>query len=163
MESIRRSKAPQGRPVENTRPALPYAQIPLALLLLPTGERAAAIEVWAVLHYHFRLGVTPGCITDRELLSAPWMADRSPEHARKGLEVLERSHLVSRHSRGSSRLLAIVARLKDARQAVRSRSIPVAPRGDGKTPLAPETPDTMIPQPEWAEKLRLLVSSDHQS
>ncbi len=112
MEPTRVRKRSQERPVENTRTELLYAQIPLVLLTLPTGERAAAIEVWSSLHYHLRLGSSPQRITDEELATSPFLCARSSEHARKGLEVLERIKLIVRCARGSSRRVAITARLK---------------------------------------------------
>jgi hypothetical protein len=93
-------------------PSLPYAQIPLCLLTLPTGERAAAIEVWAALHHHLRLGSRPERITDEELSTVPWLIERSVEHGRKGLEILERLGLISRKTGGSSRRVGITARLR---------------------------------------------------
>ena len=109
------SKPSQSRPVENAR--LAYVQIPITLLTLPTGERAAAIEVWAALHYHLRLGSSPQRITDEELARSPFLKGRSRQHRVNGLETLERSGLIRRTARGSSRQLAIACTLKSVRQS----------------------------------------------
>ena len=92
---------------------------------LPSHRRSGhlAIEVWATLHHHLRLGSRPERITDEELVGvedeagnhyggSPFLKGRSAEHARKGLEILERLGLIARHAAGSSRRVAIVARLK---------------------------------------------------
>jgi hypothetical protein len=114
MEPNRRRKAGQAGPVENARP-LPYVQVPVALLTLPTGERAAAIEVWAALHHYLRLGSTPRRITDEELASCPVLVERSRRYRCNGLDSLERAGLVAREAGGSSRRVAIVARLRGGR------------------------------------------------
>jgi hypothetical protein len=124
-----RRKLGQAEPVENARP-VPYVQIPLRLLTLPTGERSAAIEVWAALHHHLRLGSKPERITDEELAMVPWLFERSAEHGRKGLEILERLGLISREAKGSSRRVAISARL-------RATGRPEKPLGTEKTAEKP--------------------------
>ena len=112
MDRTAQKNPRQGGHVEGTRPALAYAQIPLILLRLPTGERAAAIEVWATLHQHIRLGATGQKISDEMLSQSPYLEGRSVEHARKGLEILERLELIARTAKGSSRRVALLGRLK---------------------------------------------------
>lgn len=105
----------QGGDGDSPRPGLPYVQIPLCLLTLPTGERVAAIEVWAALHHHLRLGSRPERITDEELSTVPWLLERSRRYRLNGLDTLVRTGLIVRESGGSSRTLAIVARLRSKR------------------------------------------------
>jgi hypothetical protein len=140
-----KQKPSQPGPVENARP-LPYAQIPLELLTLPTGERAAAIEVWAALHHHLRLGSRPERITDEELAGVPWLIERSAEHGRKGLEILERLGLITRHAKGSSRRVAITATLRGSRHVNISVDVVKLP----KSPTI-RNPRIVDPLPEgWA-------------
>lgn len=127
MKSTSRRSAGQAGAVENTRREHAYVQMPIALLCLPTGERAAAIEVWAALHHHLRLGSSPRRITDEELAGVQWLVERSAEHGRKGLEILERLGLISREAAGSSRRVAILARLRGAKPAPQSRGSAPAP------------------------------------
>lgn len=146
MKDTRRRSGGQAAPVENTRTEHPYAQIPLALLCLPTGERSAAIEVWAALHHHLRLGSRPERITDEELAGVPWLVERSLEHGRKGLEVLERLGLIVRKAKGSSRRVAIVARLRGAKQEAPQKSASSAQ----KTKRPGVSPDSTTLPPNWA-------------
>lgn len=115
MKPTTSKKPGQSGSADSPRREHTYVQMPTALLCLPTGERAAAIEVWAALHYHLRLGSSPRRITDEELAGVPWLVERSAEHGRKGLEILERLGLISREAVGSSRRVAIMARLRGGR------------------------------------------------
>lgn len=128
MKDSRSKKPTQVGADKNPPRDHPYAQIPLALLCLPTGERAAAIEVWAALHHHLRLGSRPERITDEELAGVPWLVERSVEHGRKGLEVLERLGLIVREANGSSRRVAIVARLRGSSHIRNSVDMVKAPK-----------------------------------
>lgn len=114
MDRNRSGKAPQGRSVEGTRTDLLYAQIPLILLRLPTGERAAAIEVWATLHQYLRLGTSEQKISDETLSRSPYLQGRSRRFLVNGLNTLQRLGLVGRQAKGPTRRLAITARLKMA-------------------------------------------------
>lgn len=148
MEPNRRKKAGQPGPVENARPALPYAQIPMILLTLPTGERAAAIEVWAALHHHLRLGSSPRRITDEELGSVPWLIERSRRYRCNGLDTLARLGLITRDAAGSSRRVAIVARLRSAHilPEIPRDSVPVTRLCKKICKPAPEAPLELSPE-----------------
>jgi hypothetical protein len=150
MESTTSKKPRQPGPVENAR--LPYVQIPTALLCLPPCERAAAIEVWATLHYHLRLGVTLCRITDRELARSPFLTGRSRRHRLNGLEILEREGCVRRESAGSSRRLAIIARLrgpKPARRTIKAQAATEIPVD--RLDHAPEVQPTQWDVDYWSK------------
>lgn len=137
------SKPGQAGSDRSARPDHTYAQVPLCLLRLPTGERAAAIEVWVTLHHHLRLGSTEQRVTDETLSQSPYLASRSAEHARKGLEVLERVGLITRRAKGSSRRVAILGRLKSVSS---NRRITVAQSShECRIDVARKSPD---PSPE---------------
>lgn len=135
----------QGGCVESARRDLPYAQIPLILLRLPTGERAAAIEVWATLHQHLRLGTSGQKVSDETLSRSPYLQGRSRRFLVNGLNTLERLGLVGRQAKGSSRRLAIMARLAGPKPTIRklrtvqhaSAVLPPAP-ADEPVELTPE-------------------------
>jgi hypothetical protein len=154
-------KAGQAGPVENTRP-LPYTQIINRLLTLPIGEFDAAIRVWSALHGWLRLGSDPKRVTDEDLLSCPYLLGTSAEHARKGLELLERERVIVRRSRGSRREIMIAVRLAGHKEP-RKQEVSGAHLSNRseiiRKPIQAEN-DVIIPQNEWAARLRLLVSGD---
>lgn len=153
MKDTPRRKAGQPGPVENARYAYAYAQIPTALLCLPTGERSAAIEVWAALHHALRLGTSPQRITDEELSAVPWLIERSRRYRCNGLDTLERLGLITRDATGSSRRVAIVAKLRGGTQTA-----PAEARAAVKTPKPIHRTATPEPQlelsPEFLELLK---------
>lgn len=135
MESNRRRTPTQAGNDRSARPDLAYAQIPLCLLRLPTGERAAAIEVWATLHQHLRLGSTEQRISDEVLSGSPYLEGRSRRFVCNGLDTLERLGLVGRQSKGSSRRLAITARLAGPKPTIRKlRTVQSSPAIKPPTP-----------------------------
>jgi hypothetical protein len=162
MEPTRVRKRSQERPVENARTPMPYAQIPLCLLTLPTGERAAAIEVWAALHHHLRLGSKPERITDEELAECPSLEGRSRRHRSNGLDTLVRTSLIAREAGGSSRTLAIVGKL--GTRAHRESTRPSAPLRADPRPSAPVRAEDIEEARRWfptlCAKLHATVHED---
>lgn len=137
----------------------PYCQTPLCLGRLSPGELDAAFRVWLVLHSWMRLGAAPKRVTDEDLLATPYLSSLSAEHARKGLDVLEREGLIVRTSRGSRREVSVIWRApgaKVAQKSPESRTKVALPSHDGRTIDAP------LPQVETARRLRLLMSGDQE-
>lgn len=155
----------QGGRVEGARVEHAYAQIPLCLLTLPTGERAAAIEVWATLHQFLRLGTSAQRITDDVIMASPFMVGRSVEHARKGLEILGRLGLIDRQAKGSSRQVAVTARLAGARPAKRPPAPTVRKLRIVEPPDTPPTPEEIALMKRYFPKRcgDLIVPGDQQS
>ena len=91
-----------------------YVKVPARLFHLPTSERAAAIDVWAALQFDLRIDSSARRVTDKALMKSPSLRDRSAEHARKGIEILEREGLIVRNARGSSRSIKITTEFRKA-------------------------------------------------
>lgn len=128
MKSTTQKKLPQGSRVENARPADHiFSRTPQCLDYLPVEERVASQEVWRALHHYLRVGAALRRVTDEDLLAQPPLQGRSKEHARKGLQILDRLGLIARETGGSRRDVAIVARLRGASKPAPAPSVPVPP------------------------------------
>jgi hypothetical protein len=88
---------------------LTYVQVPTRLLLLPSDERTSAIEVWTVIHFHFRVINKPFRLTDTAMLQTPYLKGRSRRFVTKGLDVLEAQGLIKRETQGCARLITKLA------------------------------------------------------
>lgn len=147
----------QALPVEGTR-SHQYSQLPYCLGKLPIGEMDAAVRAWMTLHSWLRIGAASQRVTDEQLMASPFLAGLSVEHARKGLEILEREGLISRVARGSRREVAVVAKLAGAKEKPprKAASLP----GVYRLPGLDEP--TVEPAAQWGKSFWEIVSGDHQ-
>jgi hypothetical protein len=156
MDRTTQKSRRQGGPVESARPAEhKYSRTPDDLWRLPATDRVAAVEVWTALHHFLRLGSTLARVTDEDLAACPCLADRSGEHIRKGIQVLDREGLIVRKAAGSRRELAIAAKLRGAAAAPEQK--PPAP-----TPK-PVKNDAFVPVENWSSTFWSLVSENQQA
>lgn len=158
MDRNRSNQPRQPGSVEGTRPAdHKYSRTPDDLWRLPATDRVAAIEVWTALHHFLRLGSTLTRVTDEDLAGCPCLVDRSGEHVRKGIQILDREGLIIRRAAGSRRELAIAAKLKGS-----PKPAPILERKP-PTPLPdPAKNDAFVPVENWSSTFWSLVSENQQ-
>jgi hypothetical protein len=159
MDRISRRSPGQAGTVEGTRAAEhKYSRTPDDLWRLPATDRVAAIEVWTALHHFLRLGSTLARVTDEDLAGCPCLADRSGEHIRKGIQILDREGLVVRKAVGSRREMAIAATFKQSQRTTTESQEPVA-----RPPAPLPKNDAFVPVENWRSTFWQMVSENQQA
>lgn len=159
MDRIRSNQSGQAGSVKGARPVEhKYSRTPDDLWRLPAADRVAAVEVWTALHHFLRLGSMLTRVTDEDLAACPCLADRSGEHIRKGIQILDREGLIVRKAAGSRRELAIAVTFKQA-----SRTTTESPKPVGRPPAPSPKNDAFVPVQNWSSTFWSLVSENQQS
>jgi hypothetical protein len=158
MDRIRSKQPGQAGNVEGTRTAdHKYSRTPDDLWRLPATDRVAAIEVWTALHHFLRLGSTLTRIADEDLAGCPCLVDRSGEHIRKGIQILDREGLIVRQAAGSRRELALSATFKQSHRTTTESPKPVV-----RPPASAPKNDAHVPVENWSSTFWSLVSENQQ-